>query len=215
MLQTLSQTRPVLLGGIDMIQSAVDAELGAREDYFSIDLQKNSAFHKLMQSRFLQFFVWSDLMKYAKSSPFYLRIHNPRSLTLAHTDTSSTLTTSLGVSAVMQSYRDSTWWSYVVMSGTAKASIAVSLADGTLSYSTKTSSPSISMNYGSDYVSKYGKPSSIPKSRLISSLEGPQADLSGKMKFDDISLDAAGKYRASTLKWLSPQTFAITWNELN
>lgn len=213
MLNALPQDRPVLLGGLDMLENVVAQELAARDRYFTLDLQKVPTFHSLMKSRFLQFFVWKDLMKYPKSSPFYLRIHNPGALTLKHAKTTSAIETTFPLNAVMQSYRVSTWWSYVTVQGTAKASISLGLTDGKLTYKTTTSEPSVAVNYGADYVARFGKPGSIPKSRIISSLDGPQADLSGEMTFDDIAIDSVGKYRASTFKWLSPKVFAITWSQ--
>lgn len=212
-LDTLPQDKPTMLGGLEMIEAVVENELGAREDYFSLDLQKVSGFRKLMKSRFLQFFVWQDLFNYKKSSPFYLRIHNPRTLTLSQTGTGGILETSVGVNAVMQSYRDDTWWSYVVMQGSAKASIAVALSDGKLSYKTTLGSPEVSIGYGPEYVARYGKPSGLPKDRLRSSLSGHQKDLSGEMQFEDIAFDSVGKFRASNMKWLTPKIFSITWTE--
>ncbi len=213
MLQSLPQDRPVMLGGLEMIETVLTNELGARDEYFTIDLQKVSGFQKLMKSRFLQFFVWQDLFNYKKTSPFFLRIKNPRSVTLTQSGTNGVLETDLGLNAVMQSFRDNTWWSYVVMQGTAKASVAVTLVDGTLTYKTTMSEPSVTIGYGAEYLARYRKPSSIPKSRLTSSLEGAQKDLSGSMKFDDIKLDSVGSYRATSLKWLTPKIFAITWSE--
>lgn len=211
-LESLPQDKPVMLGGLEMLETVVENELAAREAYFTIDLQKVSAFRKLMSSRFLQFFVWRDLFHYRKSSPFYLRIHNPRSVTLSQSGTSGRLETTIGLNAVMQSYRDDTWWSYVVMRGSAKAAIDVALTDGKLTYKTTLSEPSMTMGYGQDYLARYGKPSSLPKNRLTSSLSGERKELSGEMKFDDIALDSVGKFRASKLTWLTSKVFAITWS---
>lgn len=213
-LQSLPQDRPSMLGGLEMLEAVVANELAAREDYFTIDLQKVSAFRSLMKSRFLQFFVWKDLFNYKKSSPFYLRIHNPHTLALTQATTTGALETKVTLNVVMQSYRDDKWWSYVMLNGTAKASISLALENGNLKYATTTSEPDVAIGYAPEYIARYGKPSSLPGGRLRSALQGPQNDLSGELKFDDIALDSVGAFRATSLKWLTPKIFSITWSEV-
>jgi hypothetical protein len=214
-LASLPQDRPVLLGGLELIEAVVGTELASREDYFTMDLQTVAGFRKLMKSRLAQFFVWKDLMNYPKTNPFYLRIQNPRTVTLTQDGTTGVLKTTVGINGVIQSYRGETWWNYVLIGGKVDASIKVSLNDGVMSYGTTLKEPVVTMNYGAEYLSRYGKASKIPKSRLTSGLAGQPENLKGSLKFDDISLDGVGKYRASSIKWLAPKLFAIPWTQLN
>ncbi len=52
--------------------TALAKERVSHFSFLKFNLQNLDAFHRLMQSRFKQFFVWPDLMNFSKSAPFLL-----------------------------------------------------------------------------------------------------------------------------------------------
>jgi len=203
-----------LIGDLDVIEFIVGVRLAAKDKFFRINLQSVPAFHKLMKSRIEQLFVWQDLWHYSTNSPFYLNLTNPRSLDLKRSGASS-LTSTIPLTSVIQSYRDSQWWSYVVTKGTAATSVAISLSKGVLSYTTTINSLKISSAYGDEYAKRYNKKSAkLPDNIVSKAIVGPQKDLSGSMKWPNINLDQAGQYRATSFKWLNSTTFLLNFSAL-
>jgi hypothetical protein len=213
-LASLSTLQPVLVGDKSVIEFILATRLAAKPAFFQVNLQTVSAFHKLMQSRFAQFFIWSDLWNFPKNSPFYLNVVNPRALSLTHSSGTS-LSSTVPLSAVIQAYRDSTWWTYVTTTGTAPTTVALSVKSGVMSYATTIDSLKIKSAIGAAYAKKYNKKSnSFPDSLLSKAIAGPQRDLSGSMKWPDIDLQEAGQYRASSLTWADKNTFSLNFSAL-
>jgi hypothetical protein len=213
-LSHLPKDRPAIVGDLSALQFMMHTELSNRPDYLTVDLQQVSAFAKLMKSRFLQFFVWRDLWKYPKTNPFYLRIKTPSSLTLEKSSDGS-LKTSLSLYSVIQSYRDSKWWSYVIASANADASVALSVANGVMTYSTTLEPMNLKMDYGPEYKTEY-KPSGSPPGSLIKkALQGQQPALSGSMKWPSIDFGVAGKFEAASFVWIDENAFYLTLEKKN
>ena len=217
-LTTLSKSQPTLVGDISVIEFLVAARLNSQGSSFRVDLQSVPAFHSLMQSRFKQFFAWADLLHYAKNAPFYLNLTNPRKLELVRPSgatSASALTSTIPIRSVIQSYRDNQWWSWVETAGKADVSVALSVKSGTLAYATTINDMTIKSQYATAYRNKYNKGSkSLPDALVASAIKGPQSALSGTMKWPDVDLAAAGKYRASGLTWVSRSTFSLNFSAL-
>lgn len=212
-LSLLATDEPVLIGGVDVIEFLVDSKLAAQDKYFKVDLQKVDGFHKLMHSRIEQLFVWGDLWNYPEDNPFYLNVANPRAVAL--TRQGSALATDLSLSALIQSYRDKQWWTYVTSKGQAAASVALKVSNGTLAYSTTINSISLHSGYGSAYSARYHKgKSTLPDSVVSKAITGPQTALSGSMQWPDVQLGEAGSYRASSFKWVDASTFSLGFTSL-
>ena len=208
-LKALSSSQPSLVGGVDVLEFIVGTRLAAQSSYFRIDLQKVDAFHALMHNRIAQLFAWQDLWHYGSDAPFYLNLSNPRALTLKRSG-SSGLSSTMPLSTIIQSYRDSKWWNYVVTKGTGAAVVSLGVTRGTLSYTTTISSLKISSDYGPEYAKKYNKKNAkLPDSVVSKAIVGRQAALSGTMKWPDIDLAEAGKYRGSSFTWLNDKTFTL------
>lgn len=217
-LSTLSTSEPALIGDKSVLEFIVASRLSAKPPYFRIDLQTIPAFHQLMRSRFEQLFVWQDLWHYSSDAPFYLNVANPRKLSLMHgagTNLSSNLSSTIPLSAIIQSYRDSNWWSLAVSKGTAAASVNLNVKDGVLSYATTIDSLKIKSTYGAAYRKRYSKgTSSLPDGTVSKAITGPQKDMSGSMKWPDIDLEQAGQYRATSFTWADKNTFSLSFSAL-
>lgn len=208
----LPADRPSLIGAVDAIEHLLQNELAARPELLTVDLQSLSAFKRVIQSRFLQFFFWPDLFNFKTNDPFYLRLKTPKEVTLSSASNGS-LTTSLPLQAVMQARRDGKWWDYVTGRGYAKAEIDLDLQGGVFRYTTSLKEPKVDIGYGTAYRSKYSPTDWLPVSSMRSALEGPQSALSGSLTFPDVDLGVAGKYRANRMDWLDSRTFVITWQK--
>jgi hypothetical protein len=214
-LTTLSKTEPALVGDKSVIEFLIASRLVTKPNYFRVDLQSIAAFHKLMHNRIAQLFVWQDLWHFSSHAPFYLNVTNPMKLSLTR-KVGATLSSTIALSSLIQAYRDSAWWSYVVTKGTAHATVALSVKSGVLSYATTIDSLKIRSQYGAAYRKKYNKgTSSLPDGSVSKAIEGPQKDLSGTMKWPDIDLVQAGQYRASSFQWADKNTFSLGFSALN
>lgn len=213
-LTKLSSSQPALIGGIDVLEFIVARKLAEQDRYYRMNLQDVPAFHKLMHSRLAQLFAWQDLWHYPKDYPFYLNVYNPGELALKRTGASS-LSSSIPLKAVIQSYRDKQWWTYVTTSGTAGATVGLSVSRGVLSYATTIDSLKISSQYGAAYAKKYNKKKAkLPDDVVSKALVGPQSGLSGSMQFPDIDLQQAGQYRISSFTWPTPTTFSLNFTDI-
>ncbi len=210
-LSSLSKTEPALIGDMSVIEFIVGAKLRAQPAYYRFNLQTVDAFHSLMSNRLAQIFVWADLLNYSSDAPFYLALFNPRQLSLTHSG-GSALSSTIPVRSVIQSYRDSQWWSWVNTKGTSDLSVALSVNSGRLSYGTTVNSLVIKSQYGAAYTKRYNKESrNLPDDLVAKALTGARPELSGSMQFPDIDLDLAGKYRADSLSWANNSTFSLNF----
>ncbi len=214
-LSTLSASEPALVGDKSMIEFLVAIGLAAKPNYFRIDLQAVESFHKLMHNRLEQLFVWQDLWHFSSDAGFYLNLKNPMKLALTH-GAGPTLTSAIPLLSIIQAYRDSTWWSYVVTKGEATAAVELSVKSGVLSFATTIESLEIKSQYGSAYRKTYNKgPSGLPDRIVSKAIAGPQKDLSGTMKWPDIDLIQAGQYRASSFNWANKNTFTLGFSAVS
>ena len=212
-LASLSTSSPSLIGDIDLIEFLIQQKLRSQGDYYRINLQDIAGFHKLMHSRISQLFVWADLLKYPENNPFYLNLANPKSLSLKK-GSGSTLTSSVPIYALSQSYREKKWWSWVITKGTAKTSVALSLSRGRLKYETEIESANLKSAYGAAYAKEFDKDSGnkIPDKIFSEAIAGPQSALSGSYEFPLVDLGAVGEYRAESLSWLDSKNFRLTFS---
>lgn len=212
-LASLPKDKPVFLVGTAVLQTLLEAQLAKQPELITVDLRTFSAFKTLIGSRFLQFFVWPDLMNYAKSAPFYGRIQRPSKLTLK-SEGGARFSSPVDLRAVIQSQRSGRWWDYVTMSGQARALVQLSLSGGQLNYATSLNGVSLATGFGQDYKKQFGYTGWLPTSALRSGLEGSQPSLSGSVQWPDVDLGLAGSYRAKTLNSFGSDTLLIQFETL-
>lgn len=216
-LEKVPLDRPALLGNLGLLDQIFKSEMSEQPPYLTIDMQANKSFHDLMQSRFTQFFVFADLMNYPKKSPFYLQIFRPEFSSLSVLD-SGNLRTQFPLSAVVQSYRDGKWWSYLNLKGDTKAEVRLTVGNGVLSYETALSNKGVQLNYGAEYRERFKKRGNPPSSVASSALKGKQPALSGSVTWPVVDLGVGGQYKIDRLEWIeSPEglgksQFILHWN---
>lgn len=203
--------RPALIGAVGLLDQIFTSEMAAQPYYFTLDLQANKSFHDLMQSRFLQFFVFADLMNYPKSNPFYLQLFRPNFSALTVADNGN-LRTSFPLSGLVQSYRDNQWWTWLNLNGDTQAEVRLTIASGTLKYETALSNKGVKLEYGAVYKAKFKKSGSPPSSIASNALKGNQPALSGSVVWPTVDLGVGGQYKIDRLEWIDKSNFVLHWN---
>lgn len=203
--------RPALLGAVTLLDQIFKSEMAAQPYYFTLDLQANKSFHDLMQSRFMQFFVFADLMNYPKSNPFYLQLFRPNFSALSVVDNGN-LRTSFPLSGLVQSYRDNQWWTWLNLNGDTQAEVRLTVGGGTLTYETALSNKGVKLEYGAVYKAKYKKSGHPPSSIASNALKGNQPALSGSVVWPTVDLGVGGQYKIDRLEWIDKSNFILHWN---
>lgn len=203
--------KPALIGAVGLLDQIFTSEMAAQPYYFTLDLQANKSFHDLMQSRFLQFFVFADLMNYPKSNPFYLQLFRPNFSALSVADNGN-LRTSFPLSGLVQSYRENQWWTWINLNGDTQAEVRLSIVSGTLNYQTALSNKGVKLEYGAVYKAKFKKSGSPPSSIASNALKGNQPALSGSVVWPTVDLGVGGQYKIDRLEWIDRSNFILHWN---
>lgn len=211
-LASLPAHQPTLLADQGLLQQVVNSELAHSSADFKLDLQSVTSFRHLMKSRLEQFFVWPDLMNYPTATPFYLRLHNPGTLSL-QAQADHTLTARFPMQTIVQSWRDQTWWTFLRAQGDVTANMTLLVTPGQMTYATSLTNPEVAIQTGDIYQQRYD-PGAPPTDLLKSAITGPVAALSGTVLWPDLNLGLGGTFRLQQMKWLSQSQFALTWQSL-
>ncbi len=209
--ENLPLDRPSFVGDIGLLNQLFKSEMDEQPRYMTVDMQANKSFHDLMQSRFMQFFVFADLMNYPKKNPFYLQLYRPKFSALSLLDNGN-LRTEFPLYAIVQSYRDNKWWTYLNLSGATKAEVRLAVDGGVLSYETALSNKGVQLNYGADYRAEFRKGGNPPSSVAASVLKGKQSALSGSIIWPVVDLGIGGQYKIDRLEWIDKSHFILHWN---
>ena len=214
-LNTLSTSDPSLVGDLSLIQFVVDTKLKSAPAYYRFDLQTVDSFHSLMHSRIKQLFVWKQLWKFPEDNPFPFTIFKPKALKLSR-GSGSTLTSTVPVQSLIQAYRDKAWYSFVEASGSADTNVTLSVSGGAMKYSTSIQSLKLKAQYSAAYSKRFDvdQDKKLPVSIVEKAMTGARPELSGSVVFPIVDLESGGRYRASSLTWLSKSTFALRFTQL-
>ena len=211
-LNSLPANQPTLLADQELLQLVVNNQLARSPADNKLDLQSVTSFRHLMKSRLEQFLIWPDLMNYPTATPFYLRLHNPGSLSL-QAQPNHTLTARFPMQAVVQSWRDQTWWTFLKIQGDVTASVNLAVTPGQMTYTTSLTNPALDLQTGDLYQHRYD-PGSVPVDLLQSAITGPVVALSGTVLWPDLNLGRGGVYRLQQMTWLNQSQFALSWQSL-
>jgi hypothetical protein len=128
-------------------------------------------FSSLMSSRFIQFFVWPELMEYPKSSTFIFDLYSTKDVKLTGSGMSYSVNAPL--SAIMYAPQSNKYVSFMNFSIplTTKMNISVSNSKATSSFSS--SSVGLSASWAKGYNPSYSRfSSSTIQSKIYSAIEG-------------------------------------------
>lgn len=136
-----------------------------------LNLQDIPSFHSFMRSRFLQFFLWSDLLHFSKSSPFLISAKPEKTiLELSQTDTNN-WTLQMQSIGLLQGERDHKMISYIDWSLGLSSSINPTVVDGVLKINLTNSKAKMNWKFDKDYVSIFHPRSHISESVLKKAMQ--------------------------------------------
>lgn len=124
------------------------------------NLQSISSFSSFMNNRFLQLFVWSDLLHYSRKAPFYLNVQKIESLEIQSARVGEWIV-KFQTSGNIESDRKSQKWDFIDWSMGVSSRLSLSIQSGKAVVSTANSLSNFDFQYGSEYEQRFspGRPS--------------------------------------------------------
>lgn len=178
-------------------------------DWMSLSLNSIKSFNRLLKSRFLQFFVWSDLWNYSKSSPFTLQMQRPQSVPVSWDD-NGRAQVRFNAGAWIQSVRDGKTWNYIGLSSPVKIDLQMQIQQGNLRLGGHAELQDVQTYVGAEYEQKYGRPwfsRSIVEEALKSAVERVSIGL----QLPSLQFNDSTQYTANGWKGLDRKTILVPW----
>lgn len=152
--ERLGASGPVLVASTSAVSALIRAHFAAEPSWKSVDLRGFDTFMRILNSRFLQFFVWPDLFNFPKSSPFQLAVGKPSALDLKW-NTDGTARIQTRSHAWVQAPRNSQWWNLLFLESSAEGIVVPRIADGTLSLQAQLRATGFRSGFGRDYYDRF------------------------------------------------------------
>lgn len=164
--------------------------------------QDISGFRSLMNSRFMQFFAWPDLMRFAKSTDFHFFTDSYGKLSLQPLDSEGDGAIAYSVVAQVRTRMmypsQGKWTSYMTFFTPVKVAALLAVSDSVLTVS-MASRPETSLQYRFDVPSSLLYSTSVPISSIESNVKSTLASESRQFELPEIELGSGLKYRATGL----------------
>ena len=183
----------------DGISDLLNAQLQARPLWTKVNLNNQDSFEKILDSRFLQFFVWPDLFNYSKSDPFFLSVQKPAALNL-HWQKNGSAQTSIKTKAWIQAQRDGSWWNYVLLSGTASGQLSPKIQQGKFKLTVQMNTSDFAAQFGETYMAHYNPNTWIATSVIQDFINNMGQNYQYSFQLPSLDLGALGKAQASSWK---------------
>jgi len=159
---------PALYIDKENFEKLLAAALSSKSTQFS--LSDISAFHRLMRSRFLQFFLWPDLMNFPKHTAFQwlAKAAKPPQIKFTRADE---LNLSMTVDSWMIGERDQVKWNYLFLLSEVSLNAKLSFTKGQLVLNSEVQSFENKYSFGPEYKSRYNPRNYISISTLESAVQ--------------------------------------------
>lgn len=200
------QTTPMLIFSNAAMQKLVE-KLALNANH-NLNLNQISAFKKILKSRFLQFFIWSDLMHFSKQDTFTL-FSKLTTVPKLNFGTDLSLNLEAQLSSVIQAPRDSQILNYVQIQTQVKSKLQYSVENGKFSFQFANPDIQIRAQYDPSYKQKYKPWGALPTSLLQKAVQEAQLLRSGSVAIPSFKLNDSVSLQADNLKRLNADTFAI------
>ncbi|MBY0517330.1 MAG: hypothetical protein K2P81_10500, partial [Bacteriovoracaceae bacterium] len=138
----------------------------------SYNLQNNASFKKLMNSRFLQSFVWPDLKRYPSNTPFYVMPDPENSALLLEKDNSNNLRLHMRALGTLQTTIQYAQITYLNWDLNLTAPLSLTLNQGDLSLKTGNATSSLNWYFSPFYSLLYKPEPKIDTSVMEPSIRG-------------------------------------------
>lgn len=145
-------------------------QVSTRGQSFQSTDQQMSGFKQLMRSRFLQFFLWPDLMNFSKRAKFNF-IHKLNENTKISLLPRGKMKLSLQGDSWLQGERDGKMWNYVFFRSQLNTQSQLTIAQSKLKVNLDSNNVRLKKQFGSDYKSKYQPSERISTSMIQTAIE--------------------------------------------
>ena len=197
--QTVSMQNASLFLPQEGISDLLNAQLQARPLWNKVSLNDQEGFAKVLDSRFIQFFVWPDLFNFSKSTPFYLSVQKPAALNL-HWQKDGSAQTSFKTKAWVQAQRDGTWWNYVQLSGSASGKLSPKIQRGQFKLNVQMSTSDFGAVFGENYMGRYNPNTWIATSVIQDFINSMAQNYQYSFQIPSLDMGALGQAQASSWK---------------
>lgn len=178
----------------------------------TFSLNEFSAFQRVLQSRFIQFFVWPDLWNYSKSANFKLtsQLNGTPNISFSKDN-------SAWVSAPLYSWvtsqRDGRSWRYIELSSQVASWMNYSVSGGKLSLKFSEGKIKTTGGFGQDYVRAFNPNTYFPLSTIENSLNESRLEKTVSIDIPQIQIHENLRLRAKSLSRPSDGHFFMTWGK--
>lgn len=144
------------------------------------DLQQIPAFKKIMKNRFLQIFVWPDLLHFSRKTPFYISTRPETTQLGLHSRGSGLWNLTMQARGLIQVHRKGQEWTYIHWGIGMSAQLQTQVKNSRLHFKTTNSEANVNWNFDEDYVQAFN-----PSSRISSTV----LKEAGKALFENRSIE--------------------------
>ena len=178
-------------------------------DWINYSLNKIPEFQSFVRSRFLQFFLWPDMMNYPKSAQFNLAIQKPAQIPLKW-DARGHAQSALETTAWMQSIRDNKGWNYIGIKAAADVDWTMDIQKGRLQISGNPKFNQLSTFVNEDYQKEYGDVYYC-ESKVEDAIKTALSNVNVGIQLPNLQLTKTAGYQAQGWKALDQNTILIPW----
>jgi hypothetical protein len=164
------------------------------------DLQQIEAFGSLMHSRFLQFFVWPDLLHYSRNTPFYLSSNPEKTKMTLTPSTAGQWQLQMQTQGVIRAERKGAMRDYLNWGIGMSARLETQVVNSRLLLKTTNSQTQLSSSFDPSYVQTFQ-----PNTRLSASV----LDKAGKSLFENRSFET----QLPVLNWKGQEWKLNGWKQ--
>lgn len=161
-------------------------------------LNQFSDFNRLLRSRFLQFFIWPDLMKYSKSAQFDVTSRVSGRPTLQYTINQKIWIQGY-VDSWIYSQRDNRMWRYIDIRTAFSAWVYPNVEKGHLHFSLSNQNMKSSARMASEYVSRFRPSTHIGVSTIESSLKKAPFFQGFSLELPSLEMPNGKKFKAQRI----------------
>jgi hypothetical protein len=161
-LLTIAPPRPEEIQTVlskEQMNRLVELEISNRQ-IKNYNLQNIPSFASFMRNRFLQFFVWSDLLHYSRKAPFFLNALRIENVKLTE-GSSGNWNLQMVAEGNIESERKGQKWNFINWSMGVSSQLTLEISSGQALVKTKNSLSNFNFSYGAEYSERFspGRPS--------------------------------------------------------
>jgi len=209
--ETLSQVgaAPSLILSQDVFLAL--ARVASQWARWDVELQDIPAFKSLMHSRFLQFFVWPDLMKYPKDSPFHMTVQAAQKPDIQWQGGSQFHVNAL-INSWIRSERDGKTWDYLFLQTSVSSVADLQVQDSQLQVNFSDLDMQSEYSFFPQYRIEFDPRKRIAKSKIMKALKSSPHLQSASLEIPHIQVTESQAIQAQGLRVLPSGIVLVDWH---